>query len=139
MAISVKCLIFLFIFGLFLAEAKRMGWLEGTILEDSVYNHFFAIELAFTLLLLTELLSLIFTMPNSIAESVGKQFEILSLILIRSAFKEFTKIEEPIDWSNVRGAVLHIGSDAFGGLIIFILLGFYYHLHKNTHLTRNAA
>lgn len=67
-------LILAFLLGLALAEAKRLGWLAGTRIEEHIYNHFFAIELAFTLLLLTELLSLVFTMPNSIAESVGKQF-----------------------------------------------------------------
>ena len=138
-ALISRVLIIAFLTGLALAEAKRFGWLEGTVLENYVSNHFFAIEISFTLLLLTELLELIFTMPNSIAESVGKQFEILSLILIRSAFKEFTKIEEPIDWANVQGAVLHIGSDAFGGLLLFILIGVYYRQHKKTRFTRSAA
>ncbi len=134
-----KLLILSFVSGIVLAEAKRQGWLAGTILDKNITNHFLAIEITFTFLLLTELLSLIFTMPNSIVESVGKQFEILSLILIRSAFKEFTKIEEPIDWENVQGAVLHIASDAFGGLLIFILLGFYYFLHKDTRLTKKHS
>ena len=137
-ALISKALILAFLLGLGLAEAKRLGWLEGTPIEEHIYNHFFAIELAFTLLLLTELLSLVFTMPNSIAESVGKQFEILSLILVRSSFKEFSKIEEPIDWANVQGAVLHIGSDAFGGLLVFILLGVYYQIYRKQPLTRSA-
>ena len=66
-ALISKALILAFLLGLGLAEAKRLGWLEGTPIEEHIYNHFFAIELAFTLLLLTELLSLVFTMPNSIA------------------------------------------------------------------------
>lgn len=132
-----KGLILAFLLGLALAEAKRLGWLAGARIEEHIYNHFFAIELAFTLLLLTELLSLVFTMPNSIAESVGKQFEILSLILVRSSFKEFSKIEEPIDWASVKGGVLHIASDAFGGLMVFILLGVYYQIYRKQPLTRN--
>ncbi|MCB0569597.1 MAG: hypothetical protein KDC66_07535 [Phaeodactylibacter sp.] len=137
-ALISKVLILAFLLGLGLAEAKRLGWLGHTRIGEHIFNHFFAIELAFTMLLLTELLSLVFTMPNSIAESVGKQFEILSLILVRSSFKEFSKIEEPIDWANVQGAVLHIASDAFGGLLVFILLGVYYQIYRKQPLTRKA-
>ena len=48
---------------------------------------FFAIELAFSVLLISEILGLVFILTHSVADSVGKQFEIISLILLRDAFK----------------------------------------------------
>ena len=53
-------------------------------------------HLAFSLILVMELMSLIFVIPASLSISIGKQFEILTLILLRNAFKELTTLEEPV-------------------------------------------
>jgi hypothetical protein len=63
---------------------------------------FFAVEIAFTILLVFEILGLIFLLPKSVADSIGKQFEIISLLLLRDAFKEFgrTQKHQKITQSN---------------------------------------
>jgi hypothetical protein len=86
-------------------------------------NHFEAILLPFTLLLLAEVISLVFAIAQSVAIAVGKQLEIMSLILIRQSFKELTFFPEPIVWDLTSGEitrrVLYILSDASGALVIF--------------------
>ena len=67
--------------------------------------------------------------------AVGKQFEILSLILLRSAFKEFSHFEEPVQWNNLGDPVFKMTADAFGALIIFIMIGVYYHYLRRNRLT----
>jgi hypothetical protein len=59
---------------------------------------------------------------------VGKQFEILSLILLRNAFKELAYLPEPITFIGHEEAVLRIVSDGFGALLVFALLGYYYRI-----------
>lgn len=130
-------LVYAFLIGLVLAELARHHLLPISRLNESIHNHFFAIELAFTLLLLTELLALIFVIPRSISMAVGKQFEILSLILLRSAFKEFSHFEEPIHWNDLSDPVFKMIADAFGALIIFTMVGLYYHFLKRNRLTEN--
>ena len=132
-------LVYVFLIGLVLAELARHHLLPFPKLEDSIHNHFFAIELAFTLLLLTELLALIFVIPRSISMAVGKQFEILSLILLRSAFKEFSHFEESISWDDLGDPVYKMIADAFGAVVIFILIGVYYHVLRRNKLTENKA
>ena len=44
-------------------------------------GRFFAIELAFSVLLLSEIFDLVFILTDSVADSVGKQIKIVSLIL----------------------------------------------------------
>lgn len=95
----------------------------STIVPD---NHFFAVQAAFTVVLILEVISLVFTIPCSFSRSVGKQFEILSLILMRNAFKELTHFSEPITFEGNQDAILSILSDGFGALLIFALLGYYY-------------
>ncbi|MBX2877249.1 MAG: hypothetical protein KTR30_34330 [Saprospiraceae bacterium] len=129
-----RLLVYAFIAGLIIAELAGRHLLP---FDHNIHNHFFAVELAFTLLLLTELLALIFVMPNSVGVSVGKQLEILSLILIRSAFKEFSHFEEPVIWNNLDGPVLKMVADAFGSLSIFVVIGVYYKTQKRIRLTES--
>ncbi len=89
------------------------------------------INMSFSFLLLLEMISLVFVIPQSIANSIGKQFEILCLILLRSAFKEFSKIDliHQLDFSN--DAVLKMIADGVSALLLFLCLAFYYKIQKH--------
>lgn len=123
--ISVTLVIF-FLLSLITIEMKRQGLLAGTFFNFVPTNHFYAISYAFTVVLILEVISLVFTLPCSFSKSVGKQFEILSLILLRSAFKELSKFPEPLSFEGNQDAILRIISDGFGALLVFALLGYYY-------------
>lgn len=119
-------LVLFFLVGLFAIELKRLGVISGILASYIPYSHFSAIGAAFTVVLILEVISLIFTLPCSFSRSVGKQFELLALILLRNAFKELSTFPEPIRFEGNEEAVLRILSDGFGALIIFALLGLYY-------------
>jgi len=119
-------LVLFFLAGLLSIELKQMGLISGAWTEFIPHSHFSAIGAAFTVVLILEVISLIFTLPCSFSRSVGKQFELLALILIRNAFKELSDFPEPISFSGNEDAVLRILSDGFGALAIFALLGLYY-------------
>jgi hypothetical protein len=121
-------------------EAKRRGWLPPDLSENLPDKHFDAILWAFTLLLLAEVISLIFALAKSVATAVGKQLEIMSLILVRQSFKELTKFSEPIEWSDtVRDQVLFILSDAFSALAIFAILVLYTRLQRHQPISSDAS
>lgn len=124
---KISMLLVLFFLGsLLVIEMNRQGILPGSLSSIIPQNHFFAIQAAFTVVLILEVISLIFTLPCSFSRSVGKQFEILSLILMRNAFKELSYFPEPITYAGNEVPILHILSNGFGALLIFALLGFYY-------------
>jgi len=129
--ISIALVLF-FLSGIIGIEANRLGYLPDSLAAILPENHFFAIQAAFTVVLIMEVISLIFTIPCSFSRSVGKQFEILALILLRNAFKELSYFPEPISFAGNETAVLHILSDGFGALLIFAALGYYYILQKRT-------
>ena len=109
-------------------ELNRNGLLPAALAAHTPTNHFHAVNLAFTLVLILEVISLIFTLPCSFSRSVGKQFEILSLILLRDAFKELSHFAEPITiWTELT-QVYHILGYGFGALAVFALLGVYYRI-----------
>jgi hypothetical protein len=123
--ISVGLVLF-FLAGLLCIELQRLGLLPASWGVLIPRSHFSAIEMAFTVVLILEVISLIFTLPCSFSRSVGKQFELLALILLRNAFKELSDFPEPISFAGNEEAILRILSDGFGALGIFALLGVYY-------------
>lgn len=96
---------------------------------------FFAIEVAFTILLILELLSLIFVLPKSVSRSLGKQFELLSLIFLRDGFKEFSHLDNFFLWSDSKDTILKMLTYSFGALAIFTLMGFTQQLNRKIQLS----
>lgn len=123
--ISIALVLF-FLAGLVVIELKRQGLAPNLVSGMIPSNHFYAVQAAFTVVLILEVISLIFTLPCSFSRSVGKQFEILSLILMRNAFKALAQFPEPVAFVGNEQAILHIISDGFGSLLIFAMLGYYY-------------
>ncbi|MFP5222737.1 MAG: hypothetical protein ACLGSA_10650 [Acidobacteriota bacterium] len=123
-------LVVIFLASLAAIELKRHGLLPLWLSNLTPDNHFHAVSVAFTLVLILEVIGLIFILPCSFSKSMGKQFEILSLILLRNSFKELVNLPEPIhvtaDWTPI----LHIVSDGVGALLIFGLLGVYDRLQQ---------
>lgn len=124
-----------FVVALLAIEAGRRGWLPSGLAAKVPDNHFYAVDLAFTLLLLFEVIALVLTLAQSVSLAVGKQFEILSLILVRHTFKEFTAFPEPVTWESVRPALPDMAAVAAGALLIFVGLGFFYRQQRHLPLS----
>ena len=135
--ISVLLVLF-FISSLLVIELKRQNLLPAMLGDKIPGNHFYAIGGAFTVILILEVISLIFVLPCSFSRSVGKQFEILSLILMRNAFKELSHFQEPVTYLGNEESILYILSDGFGAVLIFALLGVYYLLQARTGGDRDS-
>jgi hypothetical protein len=119
-----------FTIGLALALLSYFG------LISPVVPFFISIDIAFTVLLFFEILGLIFILPKSVADSVGKQFEIFSIILLRSAFKEFGETNGSVTLESLSDPdFYHMYYDAFGALLIFLVIGFYYKVQKHERIT----
>ncbi len=99
---------------------------------------FFAIELAFSVLLISEILGLVFILTHSVADSVGKQFEIVSLILLRDSFKEMGHLPFETVWNaTTLLELLPVLVDALGAVIVFLIIGLFYKAQKHVSITNN--
>lgn len=99
---------------------------------------FFSIELAFSVLLISEILGLVFVLTHSVADSIGKQFEIISLILLRDAFKEMGHLPLDVKWSTeTLLELLPLLVDALGAVIIFLIIGLFYKAQRHLRITNN--
>lgn len=118
--------------------SRRLLWrVLGPAAADAWFphSHFWAVDVAFTLLLIVELVALVLALAGSVAASVSKQFELLALILLREAILEVAHVGEPIVW---QGAALHVPIalvDMAGALAVFVLA----ELHARTQRHRAIA
>lgn len=128
-------LLFSFIAALVVIELGRQGLLPELLQRRIPSSHYQAINIAFTFVLVLEVVSLIFTLPCSVSRSLGKQFEILALILIRSSFKEFGALPEPIAFTDQVDILWRILADGGGAIAIFALLGLYTRLLEKSQET----
>lgn len=131
-----------FLVSLVLIELNRLGWLPQPAAGRLSTNHFKAIDIAFTLFLVVELVGLVVGLATSVADTAGKQFEVFSLILIRRSFKELVKFEEePIQWGFDAGreAVQFLVVDATAALLIFLTLGLFYQLQRHEPITETEG
>ncbi len=126
---SVIVLGFIVALGLILLNQSNL--LPAVLARLIPVNLFYAIHFAFTMLLVFEIISLIFVLADSVANALGKQFEILSLIFLRRSFKEFVHFNGTVAWENLASTIYHIAADAGAALLIFFLLAYYYRLQRH--------
>lgn len=94
-------------------------------------NYLSALYTPFSIILVYEVYFMILALPLSFTESIKKQYEIISLIILRRVFKDlsdflgFSEVWEQTD------QFLDIVFDLCGGLILFLLVGAFYHASKN--------
>ena len=114
-----------FLVGLLVIELNRRGLLPEELARNVPLNHFQAVALAFYLLLVVEIVSLILVMGSSMSRSVVKELEILALIMLRNAFKTLGEMQEPIDPSQDVFALASIGTNCLAAVVIFICTSVY--------------
>lgn len=133
--LSATMFVTVFVGSLALIEMAQRGWLPSRISSGIPESHFAAVSLVFSFLLLFEIAGLVFSLPRSVAESVGKQFELLALILLREAFLEFAHASEPIEWANVADSVPYVVTDMAGALAVFALLIPFHRIQRHKSIT----
>jgi hypothetical protein len=93
-------------------------------------NYLSALYTPFSFVLFYEVLLLILSIPESMTRSIGKQYEILSLIVIRNVFKDVAEFESVADLAKQLGDFLTVLLDMGGGLLMFLLVAVFYHVNS---------
>lgn len=132
-------LVVLFLGALVVVEARRRGVLPEALASHISSSHFSAISLVFTALLLVETVALVLALARSVATSVGVQFELYSLILLREAFKEIGHLGEPFVWARDSAAVGHALAAAGGALLVFLGVVIYTRLQQHRPITASET
>jgi len=98
---------------------------EARLLDDPIS----AIYTPFSIILVYEIYLLIMYLPRSFTTAVSKQFEIISLILIRRIFGDIPKIELDVNWIE-NTANRQLIYDLIGVLVLYFLI-YQFNKHQN--------
>jgi len=131
--VIISISIFGFVMHLFLIwlidlDLISFGPFSKSLLRDPVS----AIYTPFSFILVYEVFLLVFYLPRSITFYIGKQYEIVSLIVIRRIFKDISNMELTLDWfsNNYNERLLY---DSIGIIICFSLILFFYRLSRRKY------
>jgi hypothetical protein len=94
-------------------------------------NPIAAIYTPFSFILFYEVYLLLYYLPRSISIYIGKQYEIISLIVIRRIFKDLSNLELTTNWFSIKNDMLFT-FDLLAILIMFFLIFIFYKLVKNS-------
>ena len=113
---------------LIVLKTNNIGFLSevnSSLLNDPIT----AIYTPFSLILIYEVYLLVFYLPRSFTSCVSKQFEIISLIVIRKIFKDIPQMDLQGDW-HLSQHNLELMVDLLGFLLLFLLI-YLFNVGKN--------
>ena len=92
-------------------------------------NPIAAIYTPFSFILIYEVYLLVYYLPKSTTIYIGKQYEIITLIVIRRLFKDLANLEFTAQWFNVNSD-LKFTYDLVATLVLFFLILVFYRLNE---------
>ena len=111
-----------FIIHLLLILLNNNGYVDLSFFQDKLFvNPISAIYTPFSFILIYEAFLLIYYLPRSFTTSIAKQFEIMSLILIRKIFKDIPNVNLDDNWIQ-NESNLQLIYDLVGVLVVFFLI-----------------
>ena len=120
-----------FIVHLALILLNNKGYVDLSFFQGSLFvNPISAIYTPFSFILIYEAFLLIYYLPRSFTTSIAKQFEIMSLILIRKIFKDIPDVDLSDNWI-LNENNLQLIYDLSGVLIVFYLIYMFKKLKEN--------
>ena len=128
--IIINIAIFSFIVHLILIFLNQFG-VFGSQYEGSSFfsSPIAAIYTPFSFILLYEVYLLIYYLPKSMTIYIGKQYEIIMLIVIRRLYKDLSQLELSNNWFSIKED-LQFTYDLLGTIILFILIHLFYKMNK---------
>ena len=112
---------------IFLVDLGAIKIDSGTSLFE---NPIAAIYTPFSFILVYEVYLLIYYLPRSITTYIGKQYEIITLIIIRRIFKDLSALSLSPDWFTEKYD-LQFTYDILASVIMFFLIYLFYKQSKN--------
>ncbi len=110
-----------FILHLLLIFLNKYGYINFTFNDTLLLDPISALYTPFSFILVYEAYLLIYYLPNSFTVTVVKEYEIISLILIRKIFKDFPLVDLDVPFFSNENNV-QLLYDISGILIVFFLI-----------------
>ena len=100
---------------------NKWGWISLFADSELLENPISAVYTPFSFILVYEVYLLIYYLPKSFTTYITKQYQIITLIIIRKLFKDLSALELSTDWFEIKGD-LQFTYDLLASLILFYLI-----------------
>jgi hypothetical protein len=127
--VIVVIAIICFVIHLLLIGLANWGVIDPGEFSDLLDNPLVAIYTPFSFILIYEVYLLVYYLPKSISKYIGKQYEIITLIVIRSIFNDLSKLEFTSNWFEDKYDV-QFTYDILAAIILFFLIFLFYKLNQ---------
>jgi len=132
--IAIVCF-FIHLIGIYL---KKFGWMSIEAHPELFSSPIAAIYTPFSFILLYEAYLLVYYLPKSTTFYIAKQYEIITLIVIRRIFKDLSNLEFTEDWFNV-SYDLQFTYDLIATIFLFFLIYLFYRLNSQKTIQRSST
>ncbi len=102
--------------------------------SDLLKNPISAIYTPFSFILVYEVYLLVYYLPKSITNYICKQYEIITLIIIRRLFKDLSSLSLSSDWFKIKYD-LQFTYDLIASILLFFLIYLFYVKSKKSYST----
>ena len=99
----------------------KFGFLVQPINSELLLNPISAVYTPFSFILIYEVYLLIYYLPKSFTTYITKQYEIITLIIIRKLFKDLSALELSAEWFEIKGD-LQFTYDILASILLFFLI-----------------
>ena len=127
--IIVNIAIISFVLHLLVIAMVNLGWIVVGDSSNLLKNPIAAIYTPFSFILVYEVYLLVFYLPKSITIYIGKQYEIITLIVIRRIFKDLSRLELTADWFTKKSDLMFT-FDIVATIILFFLIFYFNKLNS---------
>jgi hypothetical protein len=100
---------------------SKFSIVQFNVESELLKNPISAIYTPFSFILVYEVYLLIYYLSKSFTTYITKQYEIITLIIIRKLFKDLASLELTSDWFNIKGD-LQFTYDILASIILFYLI-----------------
>jgi len=100
---------------------SKFSVVQFNVESELLKNPISAIYTPFSFILVYEVYLLIYYLSKSFTTYITKQYEIITLIIIRKLFKDLAALELTSDWFNIKGD-LQFTYDILASIILFYLI-----------------
>ncbi|MGL5683807.1 MAG: hypothetical protein ACRDDZ_12260 [Marinifilaceae bacterium] len=126
--VVMKVAIATFIIHLLIILLCKWGWLGEALSVGPDLNPVSAIYTPFSIILFYEIYLLVYYLPQSITHYIGKQYEIICLIMIRSVFEQLGKITTATSQQEISMLIFY---KLVGVVVLFFLIFLFYRLSRH--------
>ncbi len=123
-----------FLIHLILIFLNKFNFINFGNFSDLLSNPISAIYTPFSFILVYEVYLLVYYLPKSTSIYIGKQYEIISLIVIRRIFKDMSNLQFTNNWFNVKYDVIFMYDLVTIMILFFLILKFYQLNEQNNNL-----